>query len=56
MVDNKILHKIGDFYYSNTTRLGENLMKKMLEEVSEFCNIDAQQKWTSEIHQQVFIV
>ena len=54
MVADKILHEIDGVYYSNTSKLGETLMKRMLEEVSEFCKIDAQQKWTSQIHQQVF--
>ena len=45
-------------HYSNTEKLGEVLIKTMLDEVSEFCKIDVQHSWTSQSRQQVcfFIV
>ena len=53
MVDNKILVKSKDTYYSNAKRLGELLMETMLQEVYEFCKIDIQQNWGAHAHQQV---
>jgi len=37
------------YYYYNTSKLGEILMKTMLRESSEFCK----QNWASQVHQQV---
>jgi len=53
MVNDKILRESSGKYYSDTSKLGENLMSKMLQEVSEFCKLDAQQRWTVQLHQQV---
>ena len=40
-------------HYSNTEKLGETLIKTMLDEVSEFCKIDVQSNWTTQSRQQV---
>ena len=53
MFKNKMLVKLQDRYYSNTSQLGQVLMKTMLKEVSEFCKIDIQQNWATQSHQQV---
>ena len=48
------MKKMGGYYYSNTSKLGEVLMETMLQEVSEFCKIDVRQNWSTQAHQQVF--
>ena len=53
MVENKMLVKLQDRYYSNTSQLGQVLMETMLKEVSEFCKINIQQSWATQSHQQV---
>ena len=53
MVKNKMLVKLQDRYYSNTSKLGQVLMETMLKEVSEFCEINIQQSWATQSHQQV---
>jgi len=55
MVDDGMLRKISNIYYSNISKLGEVLMETMLKEVSEFCKPDVQQNWAAQAHQQVFI-
>ena len=40
-------------HYSNTEKLGEVLIKTMLDEVSEFCKTEVQNNWTSQSRQQV---
>ena len=53
MVKNKMLVKMQERYYSNTSQLGQVLMETMLNEVSEFCKINIQQSWATQTHQQV---
>ena len=54
MVRNEMLKRLQDRYYSNTSKLGEVLIKTMLDEVSEFCKISIQQSWATQTHQQVY--
>jgi len=53
MLNNRIIVKLRERYYSNTSQLGEVLMETMLKEVSEFCKINIQQSWAMQAHQQV---
>ena len=55
MVHDRIIVKLRDRYYSNTSQLGQVLMETMLREVSEFCKINIQQSWATQAHQQVLI-
>ena len=54
MIKHGKLRKQRGIYFTNTTKLGEMLMKIMLQETVEFCKIDVQQKWSTQAHQQVF--
>lgn len=53
MVNDKILVKTKQAYYTNAEKLGELLMETMLQEVDEFCKMDIQQNWEAQAHQQV---
>ena len=53
MKDNYMIVMSKGKYYTNTERLGEVLMEIMLQEVSDFCEIDVQQNWSMHAHQQV---
>ena len=53
MVKSKMLVKLQENYYSNTSQLGQVLMETMIKEVSEFCKINIQQSWATQTHQQV---
>ena len=53
MVNDKILVKTKEAYYTNAEKLGELLMETMLQEVDEFCKMDIQQNWEAQTHQQV---
>ena len=53
MVDK--LRKKQHYYYYNTSNLGEILMETMLQESSEFCKLEMQQNWASQVHQQVLL-
>ena len=55
MVNDKVLVKTKEAYYTNAERLGELLMETMLQEVDEFCKMDIQQYWETHTHQQVII-
>ena len=44
------------YYFYNTSKLGEVLMETMLQESSEFCKVNMQQNWASQAHQQVYYV
>ena len=56
MMDTGMLRLLSNCHYSNTEKLGEVLIKTMLDEVSEFCKIDVQHSWTLQSRQQVHIV
>ena len=56
MMDTGMLRLLSNCHYSNTEKLGEVLIKTMLDEVSEFCKIDVQHNWTLQSRQQVHIV
>ena len=53
MVNDKVLVKTKESYYTNAEKLGELLMETMLQEVDEFCKMDIQQNWGTHAHQQV---
>ena len=53
LVDNGLIVKLQDKYYTKTSKLGEVLMETMLQEVSDFCKIDVQKNWAKQAHQQV---
>jgi len=54
MTDTGMLKLLSDnSHYSNTEKLGEVLIKTMLDEVSEFCKTEVQHNWTSQSRQQV---
>ena len=56
MVKDRVLVKLQERYYSNTSQLGQILMETMLNEVSEFCKINIQQSWATQAHQQVITI
>jgi len=54
MTDTGMLRLLrNDSHYSNTEKLGEVLIKTMLDEVSEFCKTEVQHNWTLQSRQQV---
>ena len=54
MIDTGMLRLLSNTsHYSNTGKLGEVLMKTMLDEVSELCKVEVQHNWTSQSRQQV---
>ena len=53
MVDDKVLVKTEEAYYTNAENLGELLMESMLQEVDEFCKMEIQQKKEARTYQQV---